>query len=82
MKRNIHDKAYWTSEQQAEHEQNQSEADVRCAVCKFYKRDEEYEGLGDCKNPEVRGKNARIILKYCDEFYIAEDFGCIFAEHT
>jgi Pyruvate/2-oxoacid:ferredoxin oxidoreductase delta subunit len=53
---------------------------VKCGQCRFYCPDSEYEGLGDCKNPEVRGTNARVILKYCDEFYIAHDFGCIFGE--
>lgn len=48
---------------------------IKCAECKFYKRDFEYDGLGDCTNEEVRGEMARIIIKHCDEFYISEDFG-------
>ena len=51
---------------------------VRCGNCKHYQPDSEYDDLGDCKNPEVRP--TRIILKYCEEFYISKDFGCIFFE--
>ena len=47
-----------------------------CASCRFYVRDTTEKGMGDCKNPEVRPN--RIILVWCDEFYIADDFGCIF----
>ncbi len=54
--------------------------ELKCAECKFYKRDSEYDGLGDCIHEGVRGERARIIIKYCEEFYISEDFGCIFAE--
>ncbi len=56
----------------------QVEAVVRCGNCKHYQPDSEYKEMGDCKNPEVRPN--RIILKYCEEFYISKDFGCIFFE--
>ena len=45
-----------------------------CGNCEYYKPDYELSGLGNCKNTEVMG--SRIILKYCEEFYLAEDFGC------
>ena len=53
---------------------------VSCGTCKYYKPDSEYKGLGDCKNNEVRGDNARIIIRFCEEFYIASDFACKFWE--
>jgi len=51
-----------------------SEPVPACGNCKFYQKDIEYNGMGNCKNTEVMG--SRIILKYCEEFYLTEDFGC------
>ena len=51
-----------------------------CEYCKYFKYDSEYEsqGLGRCDNDEVMQQ--RIMFENCDEFYITDDFGCIFFE--
>ena len=49
-----------------------------CRFCKYYKYDFEYkfQGLGICENDEVT--QCRILFTRCDDFYITDDFGCLF----
>ena len=61
-------------------QKGQLDTQISCAKCRYYHKDPEYNKLGDCGNSEVRGSNAKIILNYCNEFYIADDFGCIYFE--
>ena len=53
---------------------------MKCKDCKYFKYDTEYgnQGYGSCGNDEVMFQ--KIIFNYCDEFYITDDFGCIFFE--
>lgn len=55
---------------------------MKCKDCKFYKPYpyDEQPGMGDCKNTLVRGESGLIKLVYCEDFYISENFGCIYAE--
>jgi hypothetical protein len=46
----------------------------QCKDCKWFKSLTSENYLGDCSNKSVYGDG--IYAKYCDEFLIAEDFGC------
>ena len=46
---------------------------VSCRLCKYFKEDVEYAGLGMCQNEEVMSK---LVFSFCDSFLIDADFGC------
>lgn len=51
---------------------------ITCKECKYSKKYDAEEGVILCQNNEVMG--SRIILVYCEDFFLSEDFGCIFAK--
>ncbi len=52
----------------------------KCINCAHFNPDTygDMVGWGDCQNPIVRGESGLIKLVYCAEFYISENFGCVF----
>lgn len=51
---------------------------ITCKECKYSKTYDAEEGVILCQNKKVMG--SKIVLVYCYDFFLSEDFGCIFAE--
>jgi hypothetical protein len=57
---------------------------MKCKDCKFFEYHHKWhdmQGYGDCKSKKIFvWRKPLIHLKYCEEFSISENFGCIYGK--